>query len=149
MIIDAATRRALMKKEHDKAYELLEEMALNSKQWQSDQAIPRKAVRVYEIDTISIINAQLAVLTKKLDVSNISAIQIQNPPYDAFAAGQSANERQANNFGFPLTEQANYVNNFQRNNNLYSNMYTPAWRNYPNLGWRANNNNIDRRVNNF
>jgi len=86
---------------------------------------------------------------KKLDASNISAIQIQNSPYDAFVAGQSANERQAGNIGFPSTEQANYVNNFQKNNNLYSNMYTPAWRNYPNLGWRANNNNIAWRVNNF
>jgi len=41
------------------------------------------------------------------------------------------------------------MNNFQRNNNPYSNMYTPVWRNYPNLGWGDNNNNIAPRANNF
>ena len=33
MIIDAAVGGALMGKEHDEAYELLEEMASNSYQW--------------------------------------------------------------------------------------------------------------------
>ena len=36
MIIDAAAGGALMGKERDEAYELLEEMASNSYQWQSD-----------------------------------------------------------------------------------------------------------------
>ena len=48
--------------------------------------MPRKAVGVHEIDTISAIHAQLA-LTKKLDATNVSAIQTQNPSYNAFAAG--------------------------------------------------------------
>jgi len=40
------------------------------------------------------------------------------------------------------------VNNFQRNNNPYSNTQTPALRNLPILGW-GGNNNITPRVNNF
>jgi len=36
MIIDAAMGEALMGKERNKAYTLLEEMASNSYQWQSD-----------------------------------------------------------------------------------------------------------------
>jgi len=42
MIIDAATGGALMGKERDEAYDLLEEMASNSYQWQSDRVMPRK-----------------------------------------------------------------------------------------------------------
>ena len=141
MIIDAAAGGALMGKKHDEAYELLEEMASNRCQWQSDRAMSRKVVGVHEIDAIAAIRAQLALLTKKLDATNVSTIQAQNPPYDEFAIGQPANEGQVGNFGFPSTEQENYVNNFQRNNNPYSNTYTLAWRNHPNLGWGANNNN--------
>ena len=92
MIIDAATEGALMGKKRDETQELLEEMALNSYQWQSDQAMPRKAAGVHEIDAISTIHAQLALLKKKLDAINLSAIQTQNPPYDEFPAGQPANE---------------------------------------------------------
>jgi len=113
-----------MGKECDEAYELLEEMASNSYQWQSDRAMPRKAVGVDEIDAISLIHAQLALLIKKLNATNVSVIQTQNPPYDEFAEGQPANEGQVGNCGFPSTEQANYVNNFQRNNNPYSNTHT-------------------------
>jgi len=109
----------------------------------------RKAAGVHEIDAVSAIHAQLAVLTKKLDATNVRAIQTQNPPYDAFAAGQPANKGQTGNFGFPSTGQANYVNNFQRNNNPYSNTYTPAWRIHPNLGWDDNNNNFAPRANTF
>ena len=74
MIIDAASGGALMGRERDEAYELLEEMASNSYQWQSDRAMPRKAAGVHEIDAISAIHAQLALLTKKLDTINVSAI---------------------------------------------------------------------------
>jgi len=74
MIIDAAAEGALMRKKHDEAYELLEEMASNSYQWQSDRAMLRKAAGVHEINAISAIHAQVALLTKKLDATNVSAI---------------------------------------------------------------------------
>ena len=78
MIIDAVAGGALMGKERDEAYELLEEMASNSYQWQSDRAMPRKATRVHDIDAFTAIYAQLALLTKKLNATNVSAIQTQN-----------------------------------------------------------------------
>ena len=89
------------------------------------------------------------MLTKKLDATNVSTIQTQNSQYDEYAAGQSAYEGQIGNFGFTSNEQANYVNNFKRNNNSYSNTYTLAWRNHPNLGWGGNNNNSSPKANNF
>ena len=74
-IIDAAAGGTLMGKERDEAYELLEEMASNSYQWQSNRAMPRKAAGVHQIDAISTMYAQLALLTKKLDATNVSTIQ--------------------------------------------------------------------------
>ena len=133
MIIDAAAGGELIGKERDEAYELLEEMASNSYQWQSDLAMPRKAAGVHEIDAISDIHAQLALLTKKLDATNVSVIQTQSHPYMDLLQDNQPMKGQVGNFGFPSNEQANYVNNFQRNNNPYSNTYIPAWRNHPNL----------------
>ena len=104
MIIDTTAGGALMGKGRDEAYTLLEEMTSNSYQWQSDRAMPRKAAGVHEIDTISTIHAQLALLTKKLDATNVSAIQAQNPLYDEFAAGQPANVGQVGNLGYPSNE---------------------------------------------
>ena len=79
-IYDAAAGGAFMNKERDESYEHLEEMASNRYQWQSDQAMPGKVAGVHEIDTISVIHAQLALLTKKLDATNISDIQTQSTP---------------------------------------------------------------------
>ena len=66
-----------MGKERDEVYELLEEMALNNYQQQSDRATPKKIAGVHELDAISAIHAQLTLLTKKLDATNVSSIQTQ------------------------------------------------------------------------
>jgi len=43
MIINAATGGALMGKERDEAYDLLEEMASNSYQWKSERVDAKKS----------------------------------------------------------------------------------------------------------
>ena len=50
-MINLAASGALMGKERDEAYELLEEMASNSYQWQSKRVTPKTAAGVHEIDT--------------------------------------------------------------------------------------------------
>ena len=102
---------------------------------------------VHELDASSAIHVQLVLLTKKLDATNVNAIQTQNSSYDSFAAEQSSNDGQVDNFAFPSNEQANYMSNYQRNN-PYSNTYIPAWRNQPNLR-RGRNNNMAPKPNNF
>ena len=84
MVIDAVAGGALMGKERDEAYELLEEMASNSYQWQSDRATPKKIAGVYVLDAISAIHAQLALLTKKFVANNVNAIQTENSSYDSY-----------------------------------------------------------------
>jgi len=92
MVIDVAAGGTLMGKEHDEACELQEEIASNNYQWQSDRAMLKKMAGVHELDVISGIHAQLALLTKKLDATNVSTIQTQNCSYDSYATGQSRND---------------------------------------------------------
>jgi len=140
MIIATTVGEALMGKERNEAYALLEEMASNSYKWQSERVTPKKGAGVYEPAAISTIQKQHALLTKQLGSSNVSALQTQNPSYDSGEGGPTSNDYQVGNISFSQNEQANYVNNFQRSNNCpYFNTYTPAWRNHPNLSWGYNN----------
>jgi len=52
MVIDVAAGGALIDKEQDETYELLEEMASNSYHWQSDRVMPKKMTGVHELDAI-------------------------------------------------------------------------------------------------
>ena len=121
-------------------------MALNSYQWQSDRTRPKKTAGVHKIDAIQ--QSMLTLLKRKLDATNVSTIQTQNSSYDSSGVGKSSNDGQVDNFSYPQNEQANYMNNYQRNNNPYSKNYTPAWRNQPNIGLGGNNNSASR-PNNF
>ena len=38
-----------------------------------------------------------------------------------------------------IADQANYVNNYTRQNNPYSNTYNQGWRNHPNFSWNQGN----------
>jgi len=75
MIIDATTGGVLMSKNLEEARELLHEMSSNHHQWQSLRRTSKKIARVYELDTLSAIQAQLAVITKWLGTTTISFIQ--------------------------------------------------------------------------
>lgn len=60
------------------AYALMEELASNNYQWTSKRAIPKQASRLIEIDHVSSINDQLAVLNKRFDNlerMNVSVVQ--------------------------------------------------------------------------
>ncbi|KAG5513007.1 hypothetical protein RHGRI_038576 [Rhododendron griersonianum] len=48
-----------------------------------------------------------------------------------------------NPFANNSSEQANFVSNYQRQNNPYSNTYNPGWRNHPNFSW-SNSQNISK-----
>ncbi|XP_030963798.1 uncharacterized protein LOC115984958 [Quercus lobata] len=110
-MVDAAASGALMSKTHEVAYELLEELASNNYQWPIERAMPRKIARVLELDSITSLAAQM---------KSFNDCQVGNP------------------FAQSSYGQANYVSNFQRQNNPYSNTYNPGWRNHPNFSWRNN-----------
>nr|XP_023870464.1 uncharacterized protein LOC111983048 [Quercus suber] len=135
-MVDAAAGGALMSKTHEAAYELLEELASNNYQWPIERAIPRKATGVLELDSITSLAAQMATLSQQLSKMNVNAIQT-NVVHDHCAGNHSSADCQVGNpFAQSSYEQANYVSNFQHQNNPYLNMYNPGWRNHPIFSWR-------------
>ena len=65
-LIDAALCGAFMSKSHDNVYSLLEEMVMNNYQWPNERSIPKKVIRVHEIDAIMALTTQVHSLTQQL-----------------------------------------------------------------------------------
>jgi hypothetical protein len=130
-LIDAASGGALNRKTKDEAYELLDEMASNSYQWPNDRDKPRKTVGVLELDAITALQAQVSLLTKKLEEVNV--IQAPNSACN-WCGGDHPSEACQ---GPATTEQVNAMgNNFQNPQlNPYSNTYNPGWKQHPNFSW--------------
>ena len=136
-MVDAAAGGALMSKTHEAAYELLEELASNY-QWPTERAMPRKTAGVLELDSITSLAAKMATLSQQLGKMNVNVIQT-DVVCDHCAGNHSSVDCQMGNpFAQSRYGQANYVSNFQRQNNPYSNAYNPGWRNHPNFSWSNN-----------
>ncbi|KAL4597574.1 hypothetical protein ACB092_11G000200 [Castanea dentata] len=137
-MVDAAAGGALMSKTHEAAYELLEELASNNYQWPTERAMPRKIAGVLELDSITSLAAQMATLSQQLGKMNVNAIQT-NVVCDHCSGNHSSADCQVGNpFAQSSYGQANYVSNYQCQNNPYLNTYNPGWRNHPNFSWSNN-----------
>ena len=80
----------------------------------------------------------MATLSQQLGKMNVNAIQT-NVVCDHCARNHSSvNCQMGNPFAQSSYGQANYMSNFQHQNNPYSNMYNPGWRNHPNFSWSNN-----------
>src|SRR5262249_18195786 len=66
-MIDAVVGGTLNNKTPKAAYELIDEMATNSYQWQVDRAASKKLVRVQNLDVVIALAAQIKLLSKKID----------------------------------------------------------------------------------
>ena len=133
MIINVAAGGSLMSKNLEEARDLLDKMSTNHYQCQSTRGPAKKIVGVHEIDTLSVIQAQLAVITKRLGAAIVSSIQTISS-CDFCGGDHDNNNCQAgNSFAFEQNEQVNYINNYQRPNKPYSNTNNPRWRNHQNL----------------
>ncbi|XP_052203110.1 uncharacterized protein LOC127808579 [Diospyros lotus] len=120
--IDAAARGALMGKETDEAYNLLEEMANKSYQWSSKRSMPRRTAGVHEIDAMTALNAKVCEICAGPHVTHECQAGISFIPQPS--------------------EQVNYVaNQGGRQFNPNANIYNPGWRNHPNFSW-SNNQNV-------
>ncbi|XP_052177591.1 uncharacterized protein LOC127791654 [Diospyros lotus] len=89
--IDAAAGGALMGKEIDEAYNLLDEMANNSYQWSSERSMPRRTTGVHEIDVMTSLNAKVCEICAGPHVTHECQAEISFIPQ--------------------LSEQVNYVAN--------------------------------------
>ena len=88
-MIDAVANGALMGEKRDEAYELLKEITSNSYQWQSERVTLKKAAGVDRINILLAVHARLALLTKALGASNVSAIHSPSSVYYSYVGGQT------------------------------------------------------------
>ena len=99
-----------------------------------ERTTPRRVAGVHEMDTITTLSAQIAVLSRQLgDMKTVSTQPVCN------TCGASHPTKRCTLY----TEDVQYVGNYQRPqpNNPYSNTYNPGWRNHPNFSWSNNQNN--------
>ncbi|PKU67256.1 hypothetical protein MA16_Dca015985 [Dendrobium catenatum] len=61
-----------MSKPFEEAYELIEEMDFNNFLWSTDRINPKRIARVYELDALSILIAQVVIISKKLNIIGVN-----------------------------------------------------------------------------
>ncbi|KAK5846848.1 hypothetical protein PVK06_003147 [Gossypium arboreum] len=139
-MIDAAAGRTINNKTPKEAYEFIEEMSLNNYQWQVMRTKPTKTAGVYNVDSVTMLSNQVELLNKKID-GLLGSTQIHPVMRCDSSGGGVHTEYQS----FNLTteeEQVNYMgnNNFQSQNNPYSNTYNAGWMNHSNFSWGGQGN---------
>ena len=97
-----------------------------------------KTVGVLELDSITSLAAEMATLSQQLGKMNVNDIQTNVVCYHCAGNHSSVDYQMGNPFAQLSYGQANYVSNFQRQNNPYLNTYNPGWRNHPNFSWSNN-----------
>ncbi|KAJ4715207.1 DNA-directed DNA polymerase [Melia azedarach] len=138
-LIDTAAGDALMEKTTDEAYDLLKEMAANAYQWPTKRLTSKKVLGVHEVDSISVLTAQLTTLTKQLEAMIANSIHIPQMVCELCSGNHSSTDCQVGNpFAVSSFEQVSYVGNYNQQNNLYSNTYNQGWQNHSNFSWKGN-----------
>ena len=75
MIINTAAGGALMNKNLEEAQELLDKILSNHYQWQSSRGTVKRIQEYMSLDTVSAIQAQLVMITKRLGTTTVTFIQ--------------------------------------------------------------------------
>ncbi|XP_073309941.1 uncharacterized protein [Primulina huaijiensis] len=132
--VDAAAGGTIFAKSPDQAYDLLEQMTINSYQWPSERSGVKKQAGIYAIDPITSLTAQVSALTTQIAAMNkASTSEVEN----ALVVTEEPH----------IPDEAHYINN--RNFGGYGgyrgnpppNTYHPGLRNHENFSY-ANNKNV-------
>ncbi|XP_073063937.1 uncharacterized protein [Primulina eburnea] len=129
--VDAAVGGTIFSKTPDGAYELLEQMTINSYQWPSERSGTRKPAGVYAVDPITSLTAQVSTLTAQIAAMNK---QCQSTSDVALVTAEEE----------PIMEEAQYINNRGfggYRGNPPPNTYHPGLRNHENFSY-ANKKNV-------
>ena len=95
---------------------------------------------IHELDAFTALQAQVSLITKKLDTAAVAPTPTPTPLTCNMAAVAAIGA--IDHTGEGLTpEEVNFIN-FQRQNNPYSNTYNPGWRNHPNFSWSTPNSEV-------
>ncbi|XP_073273293.1 uncharacterized protein [Primulina huaijiensis] len=132
--VDAAAGGTIFAKSPAQAYDLLEQMTINSYQWSSERSGVKKQAGIYAIDPITSLTAQVSALTTQIAAMNkASTSEVEN-------ASVVTEEPH-------IPDKAHYINN--RNFGGYGgyrgnpppNTYHPGLKNHENFSY-ANNKNV-------
>ncbi|KAG9446902.1 hypothetical protein H6P81_013030 [Aristolochia fimbriata] len=138
-LIDAAAGGTMNKKTPNEVYELIEEMASNMYQYPVERNARGRVAGIHNVHPVLALQAQVESLTKQL--SKLQTPSLVAQICNMCAGGHPNHECQAGNVqAMNSLDQANYVSNFHRSNDPYSNTYNPGWRSHPNFSWSNNNN---------
>ena len=121
-MVDATAGGSLMRMTSNDAYQLLDDMANNAFNWQSERA-NRKPASIHSIDTLSSLSAQMELLNNKMDNMNVSSHQTQDITY-AMNGGEQDMEPQDCSF----SEQVNYMGNFQRGKTTFKDQFKTSFK---------------------
>ncbi|CAN6583540.1 unnamed protein product [Malus baccata var. baccata] len=144
-LVDSTVGGTLMDKTPEDAIHAFETICENSEHWDfptKDSRVPTassaKRGGIYEVDTRTSLEAQVAALTKLL-TPLVSKIATQ--PCTLCASIAHAMENCPAN---PNLEGIQEVNAFsgRPRNDPYSNNYNPGWREHPNFSWRDSQNRM-------
>ncbi|XP_073031282.1 uncharacterized protein [Primulina eburnea] len=129
--VDAAAGGTVFSKTPYEAYELLEQMTINSYQWPSERSGSKKPAGVYAVDPITSLTAQVSALTAQIAAMN-------KPGQSTSEVALVTAEEE------PVMEEAQYINNRGfggYRGNPPPNTYHPSLRNHENFSY-ANNKNV-------
>jgi len=108
---------------------------MNSYQWNTRDR--KKVAGIHEVDTVTSLAAQVASLSKKLDVM-ASAKVVAITTYHGCGGGHASRDCPISIGGASTVEEVDFVSNGfrgQGQGNPYSNTYNPGWSNHPNFSW--------------
>ncbi|XP_060961982.1 uncharacterized protein LOC133032150 [Cannabis sativa] len=139
MVLDASANGAILSKSYNEAFEILERIASNNYQWSTNRApTSRKVAGVLEVDALTALTAQMASMTNILKNMNMGgsvqpAAAIQRAEISCVYCGDGHTFENCPSNPASVCYVGNQ--NFNRNNNPYSNSYNPTWKHHPNFSW--------------
>lgn len=126
--IDAAAGSAIMDKQYEEAYQLIENMAQNHYQWEGERASiekPKPKGGMYEVSGIDHVNAKVDALTQKIEsltITPAATVVVVTLSYDLCGVpGNNVSECQ-------LLEDITPNQSNHAQGNPHSNTYNPGWK---------------------
>ena len=140
MMLDASANGTLLDKAPEEAIEILNKLAKNDFQFPtSRRGGVRRQATVNELDSSSLVAAQLASLTKMVQNLQLQHNTREVKVIDSYCDLCGGNHSSADCMN---QETGMYVGNYNRNN-VMSNTYNPSWKRHPNLSWSNPNNALN------
>ena len=123
-MVDATAGGSLMRRTPEDAYRLLDDMALNAFNWNTDRTA-RKPAWIHSISTQAALAAQVEALQRQLNQMN--APQQQLLSYEFCGGDHDSVDCPVSTF----SEQANFMGNFQRGQNNFQRPMQNQFQNRP------------------